>query len=60
MAKPMTFELVGGGRLMATGIITPGVSAAFAAEIGKRGDYVKTEVLNSPGGAVADALAMGG
>ena len=55
----MTFELVGGGKLMATGTITPGISEAFAAEIGKRGDYIKTVVLNSPGGSVADALAMG-
>jgi hypothetical protein len=59
MAKPMTFELVSGGRLMATGTITPGISQSFAAEVGKRGDYVKTVVLNSPGGSVADALAMG-
>jgi hypothetical protein len=59
MAKPMTFELVDGGRLMATGTITPGISEAFAAEVGKRGDYVKTVVLNSPGGSVTDALAMG-
>jgi hypothetical protein len=59
MAKPMTFELVGGGRLVATGTITPGISEAFAAEIGKRGDYIKTVVLNSPGGSVTDALAMG-
>jgi hypothetical protein len=59
MARPMTFELVGGGRLMATGTITPGISEAFAAEIGKRGDYIKTVVLNSPGGSVTDALTMG-
>lgn len=59
MAKPMTFELVGGGRLMATGTITPGVSEAFAAEVNKRSDYIKTVVLNSPGGSVGDALAMG-
>jgi hypothetical protein len=59
MAKPMTFELVGGGRLMATGTITPGISESFAAEIAKRGDYIKTVVLNSPGGSVNDALAMG-
>jgi hypothetical protein len=58
-AKPMTFELVGGGKLMATGTITPGISEVFAAEIAKRGDYVKTVVLNSPGGSVGDALAMG-
>jgi hypothetical protein len=59
LAQAMTFELVGGGRLMATGTITPGRSRAFAAEIERRGDYVKTVVLNSPGGSVVDALAMG-
>jgi hypothetical protein len=59
MAKPMTFELVGSGRLMATGTIIAGISEAFAAEVGKRGDYIKTVVLNSPGGSVTDALAMG-
>jgi hypothetical protein len=59
MAKPMTFDLVGGGKLMATGTITPGISEAFAAEVSRRGDYIKTVVLNSPGGSVADALAMG-
>lgn len=59
LGKPMTFELVGGGKLMATGAITPGASDSFAAEIARRGDYVKTVVLNSPGGSVGDALAMG-
>jgi len=59
MTRPMTFELASGGKLMATGTITPGLSEAFAAEVGKRGDYIKTVVLNSPGGSVTDALAMG-
>jgi hypothetical protein len=59
MSKPMTFELVGGGKLMATGSITSGISQSFAAEVDKRGDYIKTVVLNSPGGSVTDALAMG-
>jgi len=59
LAQAITFELVGGGRLMATGTITPGSSQAFAAEVERRGDYVKTVVLNSPGGSVVDALAMG-
>ena len=59
MAKPMTFELVSGGKLMATGTITPGISEAFAAEVSRRGDYIRTVVLNSPGGSVADALTMG-
>jgi len=59
LAKPMTFELVGGGRLVASGTITPGIFKDFSAEIGKRGDYIKTIVLNSPGGSVTDAMAMG-
>jgi hypothetical protein len=59
LGKPMTFELVSGGKLMATGTITPGISEAFAAEVAKRADYIKTVVLNSPGGSVSDALAMG-
>ena len=59
MAKPMTFELVGGGKLMATGTITPGISQSFAAEVGRHGDYIRTVVLNSPGGSVTDALTMG-
>jgi hypothetical protein len=58
-AKPMTFELVGGGKLMAVGTITPGISDSFAAEVGRHGEYIKTVVLNSPGGSVADALAIG-
>src|SRR6202163_1188681 len=59
MAKPMTFELVSGGKLMATGTITPGISEAFAAEVSRHGEYIKTVVLRSPGGSVADALTMG-
>jgi hypothetical protein len=59
LAKPMTFELVGGGRLMASGTITPGVSQNFAAEAERHGEYIRTVVLNSPGGSVTDALAMG-
>lgn len=59
LGRPMGFELVGGGRLLATGTIAPGTAEAFAAEIAKRGDYVKTVVLNSPGGSVSDALAIG-
>ena len=59
LAKPMTFELVGGGRLMAIGTITPGVSQSFAAETERHSEYIRTVVLNSPGGSVTDALAMG-
>jgi hypothetical protein len=55
----MSFDLSADGRLMATGTITPGVAEAFAAEVKKRGSYIKTVVLSSPGGSVRDALAMG-
>lgn len=59
LAGAISFDLVEGGRLMAIGTIVPGAAEAFAAEIEKRGDYVRTVVLDSPGGSVADALAMG-
>jgi hypothetical protein len=55
----MTFELVADGRLLATGTIQPGTAKTFAAEVEKRGSYVKTVALHSPGGSVADALEMG-
>src|SRR5215813_10097073 len=59
LRAPMTFDLGAGGRLIATGTIVPGTARLFAAEIEKRGTYVTTVVLASPGGSVADALAMG-
>jgi hypothetical protein len=59
LARPMTFDLVSGGKLMATGTIIPGLSENFAAEVSKHGAYIKTVVLNSPGGSVTDAMAMG-
>jgi hypothetical protein len=55
----MTFDLVDDGRLVAIGTITPGTAKVFAAEVEKRGAYIKTVVLQSPGGSVNDALAMG-
>lgn len=59
LAQPIKFELAGGGRLLATGTIRTGSSQAFAAEVERHGEYIKTVVLNSPGGSVTDALAMG-
>ncbi|CAL80147.1 conserved hypothetical protein [Bradyrhizobium sp. ORS 278] len=59
LEQPISLELRGGGRLYATGTITPGSARAFADEVERHGEYVKTVVLNSPGGSVADALAMG-
>ena len=55
----MRFELASDGRLEAYGTITPGSAKRFAEEVGKRGVYIKTVVLRSPGGSVQDALAMG-
>jgi hypothetical protein len=59
LKSAMSFDLQGDGRLVATGTIEPGTAEAFAAEVGKRGGYVKTVVLHSPGGSVRDALTMG-
>jgi hypothetical protein len=59
LGAPITFELAGDGRLVATGTVVPGAAETFAAEIEKRGGYVKTVVLHSPGGSVQDALKIG-
>jgi hypothetical protein len=59
LAEKMTFDLQADGKLRATGTIQPGTAKAFAAEVAKRGSYIKTVVLHSPGGSVTDALEMG-
>ncbi len=59
LEQPITFELRGGGRLFATGTVTPGSARTFADQVERYGEYIKTIVLNSPGGSVADSLAMG-
>lgn len=59
LAEPLSIELVGGGVLMLSGTIVPGAATRFADEIGRRGDYVETVALNSPGGSVEDALVIG-
>ncbi len=58
LGQPMRFELGAGGVLSAEGSIEPGTALRFAAEIEARGDHVKTVTLNSPGGALDDAMAM--
>jgi len=58
LAQPMSFVLETGGVLVAEGSIDPGTAARFAAEIKARGEYVRTISLNSPGGALDDAMAM--
>ncbi len=58
LRHPMRFELVADGVLLAQGAIDPGAAARFAAEVEARGQYVETIRLDSPGGALEDAMAM--
>lgn len=58
LRAPMRFDLQPGGTLLAEGTIDSGAAARFAAEVEARGEYVKTVVLSSPGGSVADALEI--
>lgn len=58
LRQPMSFVLAPGGVLTATGSIAPGTAARLEAELAARGEYVKTVSLNSPGGALDDAMAM--
>jgi hypothetical protein len=58
LRQPIRFELTSGGVLEARGTIDPGSAARFKAEIEARGEYVKVVSLDSPGGAVDDALAI--
>jgi hypothetical protein len=57
--QPLEIALGTGGQLALTGTIDPGSAGRFAAEIEARGEYVQTIVLDSPGGSVVDALAIG-
>ena len=57
--QPLAIALGTGGELTLTGTIDIGSSERFAAEIEARGEYVETVVLDSPGGSVVDALAIG-
>ncbi len=59
MRAPMTFTLGPGGVLAAEGLIEPGAADRLSAELETRGEYVSTVALNSPGGSVDDAMAMG-
>lgn len=59
LSEPLSIELVAGGVLMLEGTIVPGAAAQFTAELERRGDYIETVALNSPGGSVEDALAIG-
>lgn len=59
LEQPLEIALGTGGELRLTGTIDVGSAERFAAEIAARGEYVQTVVLDSPGGSVVDALAIG-
>jgi hypothetical protein len=59
LQAPLEIALEASGILRLTGSIEPGSAARFAEEIGQRGEYVETVVLDSPGGSVLDAIAIG-
>ncbi|HWV21416.1 MAG TPA: hypothetical protein VN036_10340 [Devosia sp.] len=59
LETPLAITLESGGDLRLTGTIDPGAALRFRAEIEQRGEYVKTVVLDSPGGSVMDALEIG-
>lgn len=60
LEQPLDIALGTGGELRLTGSIDIGSAERFDAEIEARGEYVQTVVLDSPGGSVMDALAIGG
>jgi hypothetical protein len=59
LKQPLAISLGTSGTLNLVGAIDPGAAQRFADEIAARGEYVKVVSLNSPGGSVSDALAMG-
>jgi hypothetical protein len=59
LRRQLTIALGPGGALELTGTIQPGAAARFDEEIGKVGEYVTRVRLDSPGGSVPDALAIG-
>ena len=59
LEQPLAIELATGGDLLLTGSFDVGSSERFRLEIEARGEYVRRVVLDSPGGSVNDALAIG-
>lgn len=59
LRAPLAVTLEPGGVLALTGTIDPGSFARVEAEVTARGEYVKTVALDSPGGAVEDAIKIG-
>jgi hypothetical protein len=59
LRAPLAIKLGSGGVLSVTGTILPGSAETFATEVDSYAEYIKTVALDSPGGSVGDALAMG-
>ena len=59
LGEPLDIALGTGGQLHLRGTFDIGSAERFATEIAARGEYVQTVVLDSPGGSVVDALAIG-
>lgn len=59
LRQPLTVTLTSGGVLALTGTIDPGAAQRVADEVAAHGEYIRTVALDSPGGAVEDALAIG-
>lgn len=59
LAAPMRFAIDETGKISAVGRIEPGTATAFAQFLKDNAGKAKSVWLNSPGGSVADALAMG-
>lgn len=59
LRQQLEITLEQGGTLKLTGTIHAGASQRFTEEIGRVGEYVERVRLDSPGGSVHDALAIG-
>jgi hypothetical protein len=59
LGAPMRFTIDDSGKISAIGRIEPGTASTFADFIEANSGKAKSVWLNSPGGSVADALAMG-
>lgn len=59
LRQRLSITLESGGALKLQGTIAPGNAEAFAEEIGRLAEYVETVSLDSPGGVVQEALAIG-
>ncbi|MCO5064373.1 MAG: hypothetical protein M9924_08135 [Rhizobiaceae bacterium] len=59
LARPMQFSPLGNGVLQAIGSIEPGTASRLAHELEARSPDIRTVSLNSPGGSLDEAMAMG-